>query len=501
MQLSKSRYVAGLQCPRLLWLKVHEPDAKELKPDKVLQDRFDQGAEVGRLAQERWPDGVLIDLPHWQVREKAQRTREAIESGARVIFEASFIADDTFVAVDVLVREDDGWRLIEVKSSNSQKDEHLPDAAVQLHVLRRCGLTVKAVEIMHLNKQFSAPAREEFVRAGSSTRLSADPALFVRTPVTDLVGPLLPSIPEQLQEQLAMLAGPEPTPAIGRHCQEPRDCPFMGRCWPSDRGHISKLNGVGKVKCQDYFNQGITRIDQLPPPKPGKKVNAIVQRQIRSMREDTLIVEPTLAEALAPFTGRLGYLDFETISRAVPPWAGMKPWEMAAAQFSFHLDGANGHSHFEFLAEGADDTRPALARAMIEATRSADWVVTYSGFEKARIRSLQETVPELRDELVALEHKLIDLLPVIRENVYHPAFAGSFSLKFVLPALCPELSYKDLVIVDGAEASVEIARLLFCAGKIAPGEHERVRGDLLAYCQQDTWAMVRLLETLRGLSA
>lgn len=521
MQLSKSRYVAGLQCHKLLWLKIHEPDAKELKPDKVLQDRFDQGAQVGQLARERWPGGVLIDLPHWQVRERIERTREAMEAGAAAIFEASFLADDTHVMVDVLVREDGGWRLVEVKSSSSQKDEHLPDAAVQLHVLTRCGVQVTAVEIMHLNREFRLPFSAAPVpdkrQAPFGSRLSASPDLFERTPVADLVAPLLAGIPDQLREQLAMLAGPEPTPAIGRHCQEPRDCPFMGRCWPSDRGHISKLYSVGKVKCQDYFNQGVTRIEQLPPPKPGKKTNPTIQRQIRALKEDRLIVEDTLADALAPFTGRLGFLDFETISRAVPVWPGMKPWEMAAAQFSLHVAGRepsthrdranpsrsraeNSYQHVEFLAEGPDDARPVLARAMIAATKESDKVLTYSGFEKTRIRSLQETVPELRDELVALEHKLVDLLPVIREHVYHPAFEGSFSLKYVLPALCPELSYKDLVIVDGAEASVEIARLLFCAGKIAPEEHARVRADLLAYCKQDTWAMVRLLETLRGLA-
>ncbi len=55
-----------------------------------------------------------------------------------------------------------------------------------------------------------------------------------------------------------------------------------------------------------------------------------------------------------------------------------------------------------------------------------------------------------------LESRLIDLHPVIRDYVYHPDFQGSFSLKFVLPAFVPELTYDDLVIVDGMVASVEI---------------------------------------------
>src|SRR5688572_25271041 len=122
-RLSKSRYVAGTQCHRLLWWKVHDPDAKELQPDKVLQDRFDQGAQVGVLAREQFPGGVLIDLPHNAVAERVEATRCAMESDAPAVYEATFIADNTYAAVDILLREMDGrWRLIEVKSSKSQKE-------------------------------------------------------------------------------------------------------------------------------------------------------------------------------------------------------------------------------------------------------------------------------------------------------------------------------------------------------------------------------------------
>src|SRR5207302_10885502 len=107
-RLSKSRYTAGVQCHKLLWWKVHEPLAVELQPDKVLQDRFDQGAQVGALARDRFPGGVLIDLPHHAVAERLEATRRAIDSGAPAVFEASFVADNTFVAVDILAREDDG---------------------------------------------------------------------------------------------------------------------------------------------------------------------------------------------------------------------------------------------------------------------------------------------------------------------------------------------------------------------------------------------------------
>ena len=138
---------------------------------------------------------------------------------------------------------------------------------------------------------------------------------------------------------------------------------------------------------------------------------------------------------------------------------------------------------------------------MIEATQGAEKVVIYSSFERRCIRDLQRAVPELGTELAELEDKLIDLLPVLRNHVYHSDFRGSFSIKYVLQPLVPELSYNDLVIVDGLVASVEIARLLFGAGKIHPNERDRMRQDLLDYCERDTWAMVKLLEALRALAS
>src|SRR5213594_2793952 len=136
-RLSKSRYTAGVQCHKLLWWKVHEPLAVELQPDKVLQDRFDQGAHVGTLARRTFPGGTLVDLPHNAYAGRVKLTRKLIDDGASAIFEASFLADNTFVAVDVLTPQDGGYHLTEVKSSSSQKEEHLPDAAVQVHVLSR----------------------------------------------------------------------------------------------------------------------------------------------------------------------------------------------------------------------------------------------------------------------------------------------------------------------------------------------------------------------------
>jgi len=482
--LSKSRFTSGFQCHKKLWWEVHEPDAKELQPDKVLLDLFDQGHQVGVAARERFPGGVLIDLPHKDPARVAA-TQKAIADGAPAIFEATFIADGTFVAIDVLQKQENGYRLVEVKSSTSQKPEHVTDVAVQARVAAASGIPITAAEVMHLNKEFRNP--------DSGT-------LFARTDVTAEVAEFLPQVPGEIQKQRDMLSGPLPEVPVGHHCFEPRDCPFMDRCWPHTEDFIGNLTGVGPKTSVKYLTKGITSFKQLPP---GEKLNITQQRQLKAMAEKRLVVEPTLKDDLAPIANakRLGFLDFETIMRAIPVWSGMAPWQQAAAQFSYHERQPDGtYTHAAHLAEGPRDARPPLAEAMIEATINADLVLMYTSFEKTRIRELQIAVPALKDDLVKLEKKLFDLKPVVKNNVYHPDFLGSFSLKDILHPLVPELTYNDLVIVDGRIASVEIARLLFVADKIPQHERDRVREDLLNYCERDTWAMVRLVECLADLA-
>lgn len=201
--------------------------------------------------------------------------------------------------MDVLKRHDDGFHLIEVKAANSQKEEHVLDAAVQVHVLRRNGIDVRSVEIMHLNKEFRHPEGD----------------LFASTDVTEAIEPLLGKIGWEIDAQLAMLNGPLPDKPIGHNCFEPRECPFLERCWPKDADHIMRLYNVGPKKGCDYMLTGVNKIWDIPP---AKKLPDAAKRQLRAMKEKRLIVEPSLAKALEPFDVKLGFLDFETIQRAVP---------------------------------------------------------------------------------------------------------------------------------------------------------------------------------------
>ena len=485
MRLSKSRYTTGLQCHKLLWWRVHEPAAPELKPDRELQARFDQGTQVGVAARTHVPGGVLIDLPYDQMREKAAATRAALEAGARVIYEASFFADRVFVAVDILERCGDGVGMIEVKSTTRVKDEHLPDVAIQAHVLQASGLQVRRAEVMHLNRACVHPDLSN---------------LFVRDDVTAEVEDLMPGLPARIAEQLEMLAGPLPDVPIGPHCASPHPCPFMARCWPAlPEHHVSTLYHAGQQAAK-LEGLGYTTIDQLPPeltPHP------IADRQRRAVQSGRMIVEGDLARALKAFEPPLAFLDFETVQPAIPVWNGCRPYDQIPAQFSCHRVAEDSSIvHHDWLAEGPGDPRPELAARLVEACRGARTVVAYNmGFERRGIELLAAAAPEHRRELAEIASRLADPWPVLREHVYHPGFGGSFSLKAVLPALVPELSYQGLEVAGGIVASLELARLMFDGADLAPGEQERLRSALRDYCALDTRGLVALLERMRALAA
>ncbi|MFL5302212.1 MAG: DUF2779 domain-containing protein [Anaeromyxobacteraceae bacterium] len=226
-------------------------------------------------------------------------------------------------------------------------------------------------------------------------------------------------------------------------------------------------------------------------------------RQVRSVRSGRLVVEGTLAEALATIVAPVAYLDFESVNPPVPAWAGCHPYQHVPVQMSCHVVGPTGGiEHLEHLAEKGGDPRPALAAAVVRACGSARTVVAYHArFEQACLEHLAEAVPEHRDALLAICDRLVDLLPVVRDHVYHPRFGGSFGLKSVLPALVPGAGYDDLAIGDGDTASATLEGLLL-SPDAQPGEDcQRLRRELLAYCERDTLAMVRLVERLEGLSA
>lgn len=478
--LSKSRYLAGLQCRKLLWWSVHEPEVVQSDDREAVLDR---GNLVGIAAREQVPGGVLIDVPPYKIAERVEATAAAVSNGAAVIYEASFAADGTFASVDILQRQRGGWILIEVKATLDVKDHHLTDVAFQVHCLRQAGLAVKRAEVMHLNRECRYPDLSN---------------LFVRKDVTREVEVMARAAQRKARAFAATLGGALPKVKTGPHCTEPYDCSFMERCWGTlPRHHISTLYRIRAKDLQKLERKGYETLHDLPDDFPADGPRG---RQIESVRKRRLVVAAELVDALKAIDLPVAFLDFETIAPAIPLWDGCAPYEQIPVQLSCHRLGPRGVSHREWLASGPADPRDACARAILDACEGTGTVLAYNAsFEKRCIEGLMEAVPRLAKRLERVSERIVDLLPIVRDHVYHPAFNGSFSIKSVLPALVPGEGYADLEIQDGSTASAALEAMLL-GDPLPPSEARILRRNLLAYCERDTLGMVRLYERLRDVA-
>ncbi len=483
--LSKSRFTAGLQCHRQLWWKTHEPGAPELVPDAATHAIFDSGSRVGVVAQGYVPGGTPIDLPYDDYAGKLAATQAALATKPPAIYEASVSAGGVFVAVDILQRESRGWRVIEVKSSTQVKPQHVPDAAIQVLTLREAGLEISGADVMVLNSACRYPDLSN---------------LFRREDVSAEVESTLPMVASEVKSQLAMLAGPLPEAEIGPRCGSPYECPFRSRCWKDvPEHHVSTLY-YQSAHAQKYLDQGWVTIHDLPD---GSVKNPTADRQRRAVQAGRMLVEGDLAATLRRFPAPLAYFDFETINPAIPVWNGCGPYTQVPVQFSCHVEAADGTlTHFEWVPEEPGDPRAELAARVVEACRGAACVVAYNAsFEKRGLEHLAEAAPQYADALRDVIARMVDLLPAVRDHVYHPEFGGSFSIKAVLPALAPEFSYEGLEIAQGDEAAGVLATLLLDPDALLPLERAARREELLAYCKLDTLAMVKVLHRLRELAS
>jgi len=483
-RLSKSRYLAGLQCPRQLWWRVHDARAPELRAGPGLQAIFDTGHRVGERARQEFPHATLIHLDHRSPGAAVEATRRAIEEGASVVLEASFFEDHIFVAVDVLSKEPDGWVVTEVKGTAGVKPQHIPDAAVQAHVVERAGLRVARVELMHLNREHRHPDQ------GS---------LFRRADITEEVEALAGGIGAHATAQIQMLAGPVPDVEPGARCTSPYACPFVARCNdPLPEHSIEDLHRISHKKLGELRDKGVDTVDQIPSDYP---LTDVQERHREAILRSEMVVTPGLPAKLAAYRYPVAMLDFETIGPALPVWDGCGPFDKIPVQFSVHTLGEDGKvSHHAYLADGEGDPRASVAEALVPALDDAATVLVWNAqFEKECLAVLAESSPRHAAALRDASDKVQDLLPVVRNHVYHPEFRGSFGLKSVVPALLPEMAYGTLEVSDGQAASALLEGLLCRPETWSTEERASLRQNLLAYCNHDTAVMVGLFRTLSAL--
>jgi hypothetical protein len=486
--LSKSRFLAGLQCPLRLWHQCYNPHlAAEVSP--VQQALFDTGHEVGRLATTLFPGGRLIEEDYIHHNKAVIATKEAMNNPAvPAIFEAAFLHNGVRIRADILERLTNGtWNLIEVKSSASVKEVHLPDIGIQYYVINGAGFRIARAGIMHLNNQY--------VYDGKNLEPGG---LFSFSDLIERAIQAQEQISDELHSQKQMLkAGEAPEVVPSRFCSSPHYCEFREHCISKVPEYwIVNLSGLTQDRLDDLMAMNIQDIRDIPP---SFRLNPLQERIRRCSVSQEEYLSPSLAPELRDVVYPVHFLDFETVAPAIPRYPGTRPYYSIPFQFSDHTLYKEGAlEHHEYLCAEDIDPREDFARNLLKALGEGGTIFTYTLYEKGVMGELAEHLPRYRRPLLAGTTRFKDLHSLVRRYFYHPLFHGSFSLKSILPALIPEMNYEHLDIHEGTQASLEYLRMI--NPSTPKDEKARINKALRVYCAQDTMAMVKIREQLLGRS-
>ena len=490
--LSKSKIIAFRQCPKRLWLEIHKP---ELRDDSGSEMVFGIGNQVGDIARTIYDvDGnkEFIDIHDLGHEQALARSAVLLADGRVRVFEAGMAAGGALAYADVMVPDpQDGsiaWKMIEVKSSTSVKDYHHDDIAVQAHIAASSGVRLSSIVLAHIDNSFVYPGGGDYRGLLKENDLT-EQALARGSEVNEWI---------TSAHAVADLTE-EPDIATGPHCNDPFDCGFcnycnIGKVWPEYP--LTSLPRFSRKNRDLLEGRGIEDLRHVPDDY----LSGVQARVKEHTVSGSVYFDSEGAASDLDGHGFPAYfLDFETAMFAVPIWKGTRPYQQIPFQFSLHiLDEGGDLKHEGFLDLSGNDPSREFALSLIDLCGDHGPVFVYNaGFETMVMNNLAARFPELAPGLEAVIGRVVDLLPVARTRYYHPSQHGSWSIKAVLPAAIPELSYNQLEgVQDGGMA---VSAFMEAIGPATTAERKaEIKKQLFSYCQLDTFAMVRLWQFFRG---
>ena len=494
MKLSKTNFLICLDCAKNAWLKIHKPDIYKKYPLSSFElNIIDTGNQIDKLARDLYPNGVLIES-----REDTETTKRLMDNKTPVIYQPVFATDKFITASDILVWNSTTglYDLYEVKSSTSSEEgggrkteEYLIDMAFQKNILDDLGIKIGTLNLIRLNK--------EYVKIDDINLKE----LFLVENLTDQVNEKLEDIRSKMDAAYELLSSDkEPT----GHC----DCILKGwnsHCTTSAYSNhdlpeypVHAIARIHKKKLTELVDSNILSIHDVPDDF---ELSDNQRRQVDTAQSGREYIDSAgISEFLYTMKYPLAFLDYETYPSAIPKYNGYRPYQQVPFQFSFHVIDSHGdelkHYDFIYTEQGCPDEHFASALKKY-LPKSGSVVVWNQKFEKGINEQLGDHLPDYKDFMLEVNNRVVDLMiPFFgKTTMYdHPEFMGSASIKYVLPALVKNLSYKDLHIQEGGAASDTWNRIV--SGEYSKEEKDMKIKALKDYCHLDTLAMVEMWKVL-----
>ena len=437
--LSKSKLISFRQCSKRLWLEIHK---RELRDDSASEQVFAIGNKVGEVAMgiyDTTGNAYEISIEQLGFAEAFDKSSELLKAGNTTVFEAGVKVAGGLAFADVMLPTQTkgrlSWKMVEVKSSTKLKDYYRDDAAIQHYLFQQAGVELNSVFVAHIDNSFVYPG-------GGDYR-----GLLLENDVTEEVRTRTGEVEQWLKDahSTANLIE-EPEVSCGSQCSDPFPCPFAAHCTRHDykpEYPLSILPRIHNKKVQRLNDEGIVELDQIPDGE----INPTQQRVKECTLADEVYFDQAATTAeLSEYGYPAYFLDFETSFSAVPIWKGTRPYQQLPFQFSVHvLDKDSTLTQETFLDLSGNDPRLGFSETLLQHCGDSGPIFVYNvAFERRIIKEQAKAFPQLASDLLALADRLVDLLPIARAHYYHPSQRGSWSIKAVLPAICPDLNYSEL---------------------------------------------------------
>jgi len=486
--LSKSDFMLYLSHPAWLWLKKHDK-SKLPSVDDNLQARFDAGLNLEGYAEKLFPEAVRLGFDGYdEFLTLAARTATAMQEGAKTLFQAKFDHENLTTICDIVeVLGSNELAITEIKASTSVKDKHRIDLAFQRYVLEKCGFKVSRCSVLVLNNKY--------VRVGEVNPQE----LFVQEDVTEAVSAELGFVAAEIEKALAVLESSTMPDLSPRHCGKIDDgslanwLPIFRSLKSVPEKSIYDLPAVTPQQIGEFEDNGILAISEIPDDyflskKQREAVDVFQSGEIR-------IDQGKIASFLGGVEYPVYFLDYEGCMDAIPPFEGTRPYQQIVIQWSLHVLRTPGGDleHYEYIHRSTEPPFEGVSASLQEKLGDTGSVIVwYKNYECGRNKEMQELAPAYADFFASVNDRVVDLMEIFSKKMYvHPEFMGSASIKKVLPAVVPDLSYKDLNVQEGQTAS-RLWTQTVLQNRFSPEEREKILKDLLQYCQLDTLAMVEI---------
>jgi len=473
--LSKTDYIQYLDCPEELWLRKNKPST--LPPvDLDRQYKLDQGNLIDDFAQQWFLDGCVIE--DWAINPDDVMFQLKAQNGAMLAI------------TDIAVRQGDAKKiaLFEVKAATSVKKEHYHDLAFQRMVFEDSGYKITATYLVHVSKEYITSQEVDHCN------------LMVIEDITKDVEQLMEETRNTAPEVLEWIKGKAPKKRITIGCSKKQKCPFVQMSYPDlPKYSIFNIARISKTKIKKLVGANILNIQDVPADF---KLSAKQRQQVEIAQEDEIVLKRgSIRRSIKKLVYPLYYLDYESFSFVVPPQVGYKTYQQMVFQYSLHVQEKPGGKveHHEYLLRSKTESVEQLIKDMQTKIGDTGSVIVWNkSFEKGRNTEMGNLFPAYRPFLDSVNERLYDLRVPFQKGYYqHPDFKGKTSLKSVLPVLASEVSYDDLIIQNGMVATIKWHHAT--DGRMDEKTQAETFENLLKYCELDTLAMVKIMETLKEI--